>query len=311
MEDLLHLPLFRFDIPRSTMTPSLPPKSSKFHLFAQLPVELQREIWAFALPPPSIVEPYFLYVPNPHESLPRPSLRLSSPNALDLFIFANVQYPSLDKAPLPILLKARGYNAGGPPVIGRGYNARDPPVIGTVYLRPERDILYLSQLSSPTFIDVAHFISRPEHQLLRRIALTVDELHGLRFTGSYPSPAAKLIRGLPNLEIIYAVEGEECHAEPIEVDRNRACELQMVDVKRGKNGPAPIYFNPYAQAPKIYWVTELADELQREYEEKVVEEMERSNGAWKAPKLECKELRREYCKDGVEVVDFPCSVTTF
>jgi hypothetical protein len=295
MEDLLHLPLFRFDIPRSNMTPSLAPQSSKFHPFAQLPVELQREIWALALPPPSIVEPYFLYLPNPHGSLSRLSLRLSSPNALDLSVFANVQYPSLDKAPLPVLLKARGYNAG------------DPPVIGTVHLRPERDILYLSQLISPTFIDVAHFISRPEHQLLRRIALTVDELQGLRFTGSYPSPAAKLIRGLPNLEIIYAMEGEEYHAETAEVDRNRACELQMVDVKRGRNGPAPIYFNPYAQAPKVYWVTELADELQREYKEKVVEEMERSSGAWKAPKLECKELRREYCKDGVDVVDFPCS----
>jgi hypothetical protein len=96
------------------------------------------------------------------------------------------------------------------------------PILTTVYLRVEHDILFLPCLDS---INIPHFLSSPEHQALKFIAVREQSL-----TNVSTSYLGQVFFGLKNLEIIYVVE--RSHQWP----RPNLSELEKERVKKFKNG---------------------------------------------------------------------------
>jgi hypothetical protein len=96
------------------------------------------------------------------------------------------------------------------------------PILTTVYLRVEHDILCLPCLDS---INIPHFLSCPEHQALKFIAVREQSLPNV--STSY---LGQVFFGLKNLEIIYVVECS--HQWP----RPNLSELEKERVKKFKNG---------------------------------------------------------------------------
>lgn len=281
-----------------------------FHPFPRLPPELQCLIWHIFTPPPTIIQAYFLPISAYHEPI-----LTGGPAIQALHALATIKHPSLKSLPSPrpkaILLKRRN----SVPALDEDLAAFP---VQTVYLRPELDILYLPNLDYPTrgTLDLEHFVSCTENHELTRIALLSSTVSMPQFRhdpdwpgGPWLLHTGRLIRGLPNLKVVYAVDGEYLGSErkvteeeynSLRMERLREemalsrrkhdCVFEMEDVREGRMDRLAVELH------RLMWVSERAERHQLRWQGQVERERrfieELGEEEWVPPKLECKEIKR-------------------
>jgi hypothetical protein len=133
---------------------------------------------------------YHLSQQTHHPALPQLLPTISVTVKADVFFFMGAG--CTDPEPLPfaneVIVNTGTHNHGEIAV----------PILTTVYLRPDHDILWLPHLSG---IEISHFLSFPEHQALKNIAVREQSVWEGHVSDLY-----QVFFGLKNLEIVYVVE---------------------------------------------------------------------------------------------------------
>jgi len=254
-------------------------KLCTFFLFPYLPLELQRKIFNHALCP---IPPMLLSVSFPNQPRLPKFVLAGNPYISQLQTLSRLYpHPALPlPAPVPILLKKKTQ-----PV-----DQEQSDIIETVYLRPGLDTLYLPLLET---LDIDHFVRCEQNHVLRDIALLAGDIERLSISSPASSPAAQIILGIPELEIVYAVEASQMGRELRMMLRCRAeypeREWNMVEVPEVQLWADPadtsVMFNTIPDPPSIPWNTDKKALVERHWEEQV------SGRDGKKPKLVCRFLK--------------------
>jgi hypothetical protein len=184
--------------------------ATSFHPFTRLPITLQSDILASALPQkPVLISAFWNH---------------SSPTSREcsLFLPQNSSYRTLQNiaalndplSPLvPIYLTQ---------TVSSSQSQESPlpaPKTETIFLRPSIDILYLpyrflQQSVSTCRLNIPDFLSREANQKIRRLAISRTDFFQIFYAELHPtvfpeSPLRQVVFGLRNLEVLYVIGGDE------------------------------------------------------------------------------------------------------
>jgi hypothetical protein len=225
--------------------------ATTFHLFPNLPLTLQADILAAALPPDPVLISAF-WTSETTDNWETNILRLPTTRSFQtLQNIGQLQFPLLRL--FPVHLKHTPpppqYYSGIPASIPIP-SSSPPPALQTIYLRPSIDILYLphrlSMLNLRVRLDMTDFLAREENQRMKRIGITLRdfaELHASRV--SYGTVAlerrtivGQLILGLRRLEEVYVIGGDEEKRLflPLEAQDGKKSKVQKVERQGGLRG---------------------------------------------------------------------------
>lgn len=192
--------------------------ATSFHPFTRLPITLQSDILASALPQKPVLISAFWNRSTP------------TSRECSLFLTKNYSHRTLQNlaalndplsALVPIYLTQTVPSSQTQPLTSFPESPLPALKTETFFLRPSIDILYLPyrlfQQRVSTCLNIPDFLSREANKKIRRLAISVTDFQQILDTELYPnripkwlrSPVRQVVFGLRHLEVLYVVRGDE------------------------------------------------------------------------------------------------------
>jgi hypothetical protein len=183
--------------------------ATSFHPFTRLPITLQSDILASALPQEPVLISAFWNRNTP------------TSRECSLFLPKNSSYRTLQNIAVlndPLSPLVPIYLTQTEPSSQSQESPLPALKTETIFLRPSIDILYLPyqffQKSVSTCLYIPDFMSRETTQKIRRLAISLMDLYFIFWRELHPnrvpeSPLRQVVFGLRNLEVLYVIGGDE------------------------------------------------------------------------------------------------------